>query len=256
MLTPTNQFKAALRAGSSSYGLWVGLTDTVAVEIAAGAGLDWLVLDGEHAPNDVPSLLRGLQTLAPYPVSGIVRIPCADVVMMKRVLDIGAQTVVVPMIETADQAREMVQAVRYPPHGVRGIGTALARAARWNRVSDYYQRANGENCLIVQIESQRGLDNIEAIAAIDGVDALFIGPSDLAASLGHLGDSSHPRVREAIRIAFERIRASGKGCGSLAVEESVAREYLSQGCQFLALGVDTLLLAKATRALARQFKPA
>ena len=256
MLTPINQFKTALRRGSTSFGLWVGLTDTVAVEIAACAGLDWLVLDGEHAPNDVQSLLRGLQALAAYPVSGIVRIPCADVTMMKRVLDIGAQTVVVPMIETADQAHEMVRAVRYPPHGVRGIGTALARAARWNRVSDYYQRANEETCLIVQIESQRGLDNIEAIAAIDGVDALFIGPSDLAASLGHLGDSSHREVREAIRNAFERIRASGKGCGSLVVEESVAREYLSQGCQFLALGVDTLLLAKATRALAAQFKPA
>jgi 4-hydroxy-2-oxoheptanedioate aldolase len=255
MLTPSNQFKTALRRGATSFGLWVGLTDTVAVEICAGAGLDWLVLDGEHAPNDVQSLLRGLQALAAYPVCGIVRIPCADVAMMKRVLDIGAQTVVVPMIDTADQAREMVRAVRYPPHGVRGIGTALARAARWNRVSDYYQRANEENCLIVQIESQRGLDNIEAIAAIDGVDALFIGPSDLAASLGHLGDSSHHEVRAAIRNAFERIRASGKGCGSLAVEESVAREYLSQGCQFLAVGVDTLLLAKATRALAAQFKP-
>jgi 4-hydroxy-2-oxoheptanedioate aldolase len=255
MLTPANPFKAAVRHGSIQFGLWVGLTDTVAVEIAAGAGFDWLVLDSEHAPNDVPSLLRGLQALAAYPVSGIVRIACADVSTVKRVLDIGAQNVLVPMIDTPEQARQMVEAMRYPPQGVRGVGTALARAARWNRVSDYYQRANQEVCLIVQVESQRGLDNIEAIAAVEGVDALFIGPGDLAASIGYLGNASHPTVRAAIRDAFQRIRATGKGCGSFAVEEAVAREYLAEGCQFVALGADTLLLARATQELLRQFKP-
>jgi 4-hydroxy-2-oxoheptanedioate aldolase len=254
MLTPINNFKAALRSGSIQYGLWVGLTDSVAVEIAAGAGFDWLVLDSEHAPNDVRSLLTGLQTIAPYPVAGIVRIPCADVAMMKRVLDIGAQTVLVPMIETASQARQMVEAMRYPPHGIRGVGTALARAARWNRVTDYYQSADAQNCLIVQIESQTALDNIEAIAAVDGVDALFIGPSDLAASLGKLGGLSDPLVKDAVASGFRRIRATGKGCGSLATEETLIREYLNQGCQFIALGVDTLILARATRALIKQFK--
>jgi 4-hydroxy-2-oxoheptanedioate aldolase len=255
MLTPVNTFKAALHGGTTQYGLWLGLTDTVCVEIAAGAGFDWLLLDSEHAPNDVRTLLAGLQTVAAYPVQPIVRIATADATIMKRVLDIGAQSVIVPMIETADQARLMVESMRYPPHGIRGVGTALARAPRWNRVTDYFERANAEMCLIVQIESQAGLDNIEAIAAVEGVDALFVGPADLAASLGHLGMPSHPAVRDAIRSTFQRVHAAGKACGSLSSSEAVAREYVSQGCQFVALGLDTLLLANAARNLVRQFKP-
>jgi 4-hydroxy-2-oxoheptanedioate aldolase len=255
MLTPKNKFKAALSQGSTQFGLWLGLTDTICVEIAAGAGFDWLLLDSEHAPNDLRTLLAGLQTLAAYPVQPIVRIATADVTMMKRVLDIGAQSVIVPMIETADQAQLMVEAMRYPPHGIRGVGTALARAPRWNRVSDYFDRANSEMCLIVQIETQSGLDNIEAIAAVEGVDALFIGPADLAASLGHLGKPSHPQVRDAIREAFQRIQAAGKACGSLSTDELVARDYLNQGCRFVALGLDTLLLANAARNLIDKFKP-
>jgi len=158
MLTPVNTFKAALRRGTTQFGLWLGFTDTVCVEIAAGAGFDWLLLDSEHAPNDLRTLLAGLQTVAAYPVQPIVRIATADATIMKRVLDIGAQSVIVPMIETADQARLMVEAMRYPPHGIRGVGTALARASRWNRVTDYFERANAEMCLIVQIESRTGLE--------------------------------------------------------------------------------------------------
>jgi 4-hydroxy-2-oxoheptanedioate aldolase len=158
------------------------------------------------------------------------------------------------MIETAEQARRLVEAMRYPPHGIRGVGTALARASHWNQMTDYFERANAEMCLIVQIETQTALDNIEAIAAVEGVDALFVGPADLAASLGHLGKSSHASVRAAIRSAFHRSRSAGKACGSLSADESVARDYLSQGCQFIALGVDTLLLANAARNLVRKFK--
>jgi 4-hydroxy-2-oxoheptanedioate aldolase len=254
MLTPVNTFKAVLRQGATQYGLWVGLTDTVCVEIAAGAGFDWLLLDSEHAPNDLRTLLAGLQTVAAYPVPALVRIPAADPTIIKRVLDIGAQSVLVPMVESADQARKLVEAMRYPPHGIRGVSTGTTRAARWNRVSDFFERADAEMCLIVQIETRAGLDNIEAIAAVEGVDALFVGPADLAASLGHLGKRSHPLVREAIRSAFQRIRATGKGCGSLSSDESVARDYIAQGCQFIALGIDTSLLANAARSLATRFK--
>ncbi|HEY6451565.1 MAG TPA: 4-hydroxy-2-oxoheptanedioate aldolase [Steroidobacteraceae bacterium] len=255
MLTPTNTFKAALRQGATQFGLWVGITDSICVEIAAGAGFDWLLLDAEHAPNDVRTLLIALQTVAAYPVRPLVRVPSADPIMIKRVLDIGAQSLLVPMVETADQARQLVAAMRYPPEGFRGVGTGLARAARWNRVTDYFKRANAEMCLIVQIETQAGLDSIEAIAAVDGVDALFVGPADLAAALGHLGQRTHPAVREAVRAAFQRIRATGKACGSISSDEAVARNYLDQGCQFVALGVDTTLLAAAQRSLVQRFKP-
>jgi 4-hydroxy-2-oxoheptanedioate aldolase len=254
MQTPRNEFKARLlRGGAPQFGLWVGSTDTAYIEIAAGAGFDWLCLDGEHSPHELHTLLPALQTIAAYPVQPIVRVPVGDTVVIKRVLDIGAQTVLVPMVESADQARRLVAAMRYPPHGVRGVGASLARAARWNRATDYFARADVEMCLIVQIESVRGLEQLEEIAAVDGVDALFIGPSDLAASLGHLGDPAHRAVQQAIGDAFDRIRATGKPCGSLAADEAIVRDYLNRGCQFMGLGSDTALLANATRQLARKF---
>jgi 4-hydroxy-2-oxoheptanedioate aldolase len=254
MQTPENEFKARLRAGTPQLGLWVGLTDLVCIEIAAGAGFDWLCLDGEHSPHELHTLLPALQTIAAYPVQPIVRVPVSDPAIIKRVLDIGAQTVLVPMVESADQARRLVEAMRYPPHGVRGVGTALARAARWNRLTDYFARADGEMCLIVQIESDRGLERLEEIAAVDGVDALFVGPADLAASLGHLGNPAHQAVQQAICAAFDRIRATGKPCGSLSADEAIVRDYLNRGCQFMGLGSDTALLANATRQLALKFK--
>jgi 4-hydroxy-2-oxoheptanedioate aldolase len=254
MQTPRNEFKARLlRGGAPQLGLWVGSTDPVYIEIAAGAGFDWLCLDGEHSPHELHTLLPALQAIAAYPVQPIVRVPVGDTVVIKRVLDIGAQTVLVPMVESADQARRLVEAMRYPPHGVRGVGTSLARAARWNRATDYFARADVEMCLIVQIESVRGLERLEEIAAVDGVDALFIGPSDLAASLGHLGDPAHRAVQQAIGEAFDRIRATGKPCGSLSADEATVRDYLNRGCQFMGLGSDTALLANATRQLARKF---
>lgn len=256
MQTPVNGFKAKLARGPTQIGLWLGLTDPVCVEIAAGAGFDWLLLDGEHAPHDIASLLAGLQAMAAYPVQPIVRVPVGDPTAIKRVLDIGAQSVLVPMVESAEQARRLVAAMRYPPQGTRGVGTALARAARWNRFGDYFERANLEMCLIVQIESASGLDHIEEIAAVDGVDALFIGPADLAASLGHLGNPAHPAVRQAIHSAFSRIIATGKACGSLSADAAIARDCLDRGCRFVAVGTDTLLLANATRELALKFKSA
>ncbi len=254
MQTPHNRFKARLSGTEAQIGLWLGLTDPVCIEIAAGAGFDWVCLDGEHSPHDLATLLTGLQTLAAYPVDVLVRLPIGDPTLMKKVLDLGAQTVVVPVVESAAQARALVEAMRYPPRGIRGVGTALARGARWNRATDYFERADAEMCLIVQIETRRGLDNLEDIAAVEGVDGLFIGPADLSASLGHLGHAGHPEVVEAIASAFARIRATGKAAGSLAADEAVARDYLGRGCGFLAVGTDTGLLATATRQLAARFK--
>jgi 4-hydroxy-2-oxoheptanedioate aldolase len=249
-----NSFKAALAGSATQYGLWLGLTEPVCIEIAAGAGYDWLCLDAEHAPFDAKSLLTGLQVAAAYPSHMMVRVAEGSATNLKQVLDLGAQTVVVPMVESAAQAHTLVAAVRYPPRGVRGIGTAVARAARWNRATDYIARADDEICLVLQVESRRGLEALDAIAAIDGVDAVFIGPADLAASLGHPGDPGHVDVRAAMRGAFAAIRAAGKAAGAISADEALAREYEAEGCNFLALGTDTGLLAAASSAVISRFR--
>jgi 4-hydroxy-2-oxoheptanedioate aldolase len=249
-----NSFKHALRGTKPLIGLWTGLTDPVAVEITAGAGFDWVVLDCEHAPNDLRSVLTSLQVLAAYPTTHpIVRVPIGDPTILKRVLDIGAQTIVVPMVETAEQAANLVRYTRYPPAGIRGIGTALARAARWNRTSDYLARANDEIYLIVQVETRRGLDNLDAIAATPGVDSVFIGPADLAAALGHIANSTHPEVQAAINDAFKRIHAANKATGFLTGDDKIIEDCLAAGVRYIAVGTDTGLLASATRALAERW---
>lgn len=253
MNTPVNVFKQRLRFAEPQIGLWLGLTDPVCAEISAGAGFDWILLDGEHAPNDIRSLLALLQAVAPYPVHPIVRVPSGDVSVIKQVLDIGAQSLLVPMVETAEQARQLARAVRYPPHGIRGVGTALARAARWNRVTDYFQRADEEVCLIVQVETGRGLQELDDIAKVEGVDGVFIGPADLAASLGHLGNPGHAEVQAAIIDAFGRIQRAGKAAGCLSADETLARSFVAAGCRFVAVGTDTVILANATRSLAAKF---
>ncbi|SLN70801.1 4-hydroxy-2-oxoheptanedioate aldolase [Oceanibacterium hippocampi] len=249
-----NGFKAALAEGKACIGLWLALADPYATEVSAGAGFDWVVVDGEHAPNDLRSLLSQLQTLAAYPVHPVVRPPVGETSLIKQYLDIGVQNLLVPMVETAEQAAALVQATRYPPEGIRGVGSALARGSRWNLIPSYLQRANDQICLLVQVETQRGLDNLDAIAAVEGVDGVFVGPSDLAAGLGHLGNSGHPDVQAALADAVRRIRAAGKAAGILAMEEAVARRYLDQGYRFVAVGADIALLAGATRALAASLK--
>jgi 4-hydroxy-2-oxoheptanedioate aldolase len=249
-----NSFKAALKSGErAQIGLWLGLTDSVCAEICAGAGFDWLLIDGEHAPNDVRSTLALLQAVAPYPVHPIVRPVSGDVQLIKQLLDIGAQTLLVPMVESAEQAQQLVAAMRYPPHGIRGVGAALARASRWNRVDNYLHHANDQMCLLVQVETRLGLDNLDAIAAVEGVDGVFIGPSDLSAALGHLGKPGHADVQSAIEDAIARIRKSGRAAGILTTDETQARRYLSLGCTFVAVGLDGNLLMRATQDLARKF---
>ena len=249
---PVNQFKRRLVEPGVQYGMWISLADPVAAEISAGAGFDWLMIDAEHSPNDLRTLLAQLQAVNGYPVSAVIRPPRADAVIIKQYLDLGAQTILVPMIDTAEQAEEMVRAVLYPPQGIRGV--ASARAARWGRIDDYYRQANDEMCVLVQVETIKGVKNLMDIARVDGVDGVFIGPSDLGAALGHIGDATHPAVREAVVASITAVRAAGKPAGVLSVNPTLAREYRDAGANFVAVGVDTSMLAKHTKALADSFK--
>ncbi|ADV67533.1 4-hydroxy-2-oxoheptanedioate aldolase [Deinococcus maricopensis] len=249
-----NPFKVALAEGRAQIGLWLGLADPYTAEISAGAGFDWLVVDGEHAPNDLRSILEHLQVLAAYPVAPVVRPPEGTTSGIKQLMDIGVQNLLIPMVETAEQAASLVAATRYPPRGVRGVGSALARASRWNRTPEYLHRADDDVCLLVQIETRLGLENLDAIARVEGVDGVFIGPADLSASLGHLGNPGHPDVTAAIEDAIRRIRAAGKAPGILMSDEGGARRALALGSTFVAVGVDTSLLARATSDLAAKFK--
>lgn len=251
---PVNTFKQRLQSGDAQIGLWLGLADPYCAELAANAGFDWLLIDGEHAPNDLRSLLGQLQAVAPYPAQPIIRPPIGDPVLIKQLLDIGVQTLLVPMVDSAAQAAELVRAMRYPPSGIRGVGSALARASRWNSMPGYLDKADEQMCLLVQIENLDGLANLDAIAAVEGVDGVFIGPADLSAAMGHRGNPGHPEVQAAIEDAIARIRGAGKAVGILSADEALARRYLELGCSFVAVGVDTSLLMKALQGLAGRFK--
>lgn len=252
MELPVNPFKRALAAGRKQVGLWVALGHPVCAELAAAGGFDWLLIDGEHGVNDVASIMSQLQAVAPYRSHAMVRVPVGDAVTLKRHLDIGAQSLLVPMVDTPQQAHELVEATRYAPAGVRGIAT-MTRAARWSRVPDYLARAREEIMLIPQIETVKGFDNVDGIAGTDGVDAVFIGPADLAASMGYPGKAGHPEVLGAIDHAFARIKSAGKPAGILTVDETQARKYLQQGFDFVAVGVDVIMLSRAIDALRERF---
>ena len=228
---PKNNFKARLLSGQLQYGLWLGLADPVSAEICAGAGFDWLLIDAEHGPNELRGILAQLQAIAAYPSQPIVRPVEGRTSVIKQLLDLGAQTLLVPMVESAEQATQLVSALRYPPRGVRGVGTALARGARWNRLPDYFDKAEQEICLIVQIESRMGLDNLTEIAKVEGVDAIFIGPADLAGSLDHLGQPGHPDVVVVIENALREIQEAGKASGILAADPELARNYVGVRCE-------------------------
>jgi 4-hydroxy-2-oxoheptanedioate aldolase len=250
-----SQFKSLLVDPSvAQVGLWLGLANPYTAELCATAAFDWLLIDAEHAPNDLRSILAQLQAVAPYPAQPIVRPPVGDVNLIKQLLDIGVQNLLIPMVETADQAALMVAATRYPTAGIRGVGSVLARASRWNANPNYLHEANAEICVLVQVESAAALQNLDAIAKIAGIDGIFIGPSDLAASLGHLGNPGHPDVQNAIDDAIRRIKNAGKPPGILALDEAMAKRYIAMGCRFVAVGVDAMLLSRAARDLAQKFK--
>jgi 4-hydroxy-2-oxoheptanedioate aldolase len=249
-----NPLKRALREGRPQIGLWSSLPTHETVEVLAGSGFDWILLDAEHGRAELSSLHGQLQAMVGGTAAPVVRPPWNDAVVLKRLLDLGVQSFLVPMVQDADEARRAVAATRYPPQGIRGVSVAN-RANAFGRVKDYLRRANDEICLQVQIETRRAVEAIEAIAAVDGVDGLFIGPSDLAADLGHLGDSAHPEVRAVVDDALRRIVRTGKAAGILAPVEADARRWLGLGATFVAVGSDLGILARQSEALAAKFAP-
>jgi 4-hydroxy-2-oxoheptanedioate aldolase len=248
-----NGFKQALAEGRLQIGLWSSLCSTIAAEIEGDSGFDWILLDSEHSPNEVPGLLAQLQALQRSPVAPVVRPAWNDAVLIKRVLDVGAPSVLIPYVQNADEAVRAVAATRYPPAGIRGVAAAT-RASRFGRVTDYLNKANDEICVLVQVETRAALSELEAIAAVDGVDGIFIGPSDLSASFGLIGQPAHPEVQDAIRDAVTRIARAGKAAGILTGNEAEARRYIEWGCKFVAVGSDVGLLASGASALAAKFK--
>lgn len=251
---PRNQFKLALREPRAQIGLWLGLANPYSTEICAGAGFDWLLIDGEHAPNDLRLILAQLQAVAAYSSHPVVRPVVGDANLIKQLLDIGAQNLLIPMVETAEQARQLVRATRYPPAGIRGVGSSLARASRFNRIPGYLHEANAEVCLLLQIETLEGVRNLREIAAVEGVDGVFIGPSDLSAALGHLGNPAHPEVQTIIEDAIAVILAAGKAPGILMADQKLVRRYIELGCRFAAVGTDVTLLMRGSDTLRQTFQ--
>ena len=248
-----NAFKRALHKRELQIGLWSSLCSNLAAEIIAHSGFDWIVLDTEHSPNEVPDLVSQLQAMGKGTASPVVRAAWNDTVLIKRILDIGAQSILLPYVQTAEEAGRAVAAVRYPPRGVRGV-SAASRASNFGRVKEYLKKADEEICLLVQVETSAALEQLESISSIEGVDGVFIGPADLSASLGHLGDPQHPRTQRALEDAGRRLASLGQPAGILAVMEADARRYIEWGYSFVAVGIDTTLLAKSADALARSFK--
>ncbi|TAM69231.1 MAG: 2-dehydro-3-deoxyglucarate aldolase [Microbacteriaceae bacterium] len=234
-------------------GIWVCSTSPLVAEICAGSGLDALLIDGEHGPNTLEAILAQLQAVAAYPITPLVRLPSADTVLVKQLLDAGAQNLLAPMVNTVDQAQAMVHAVRYPPLGVRGVGSALARSSRWSRVEDYLARARELVSLFVQIETAEAIGNVEQIAALEGIDGIFLGPADLAASMGHLGRQDHPDVVASVENTIDVAHRLGTTVGVNAFAPAMAKHYLSAGADFVFVGSDVTLLARGAEALAAAY---
>lgn len=240
-----NPFKAGLQNGEVQIGLWLSSTSSYLAEIAATSGYDWLLIDGEHAPNTAQDLYHQLQAIAPYSSQPVIRPLEGSRALIKQVLDIGARTLLIPMVDDAKQAREVVAATRYPPEGVRGVGASVARAARWGRVENYMAQANEEFCLLMQMESKAALENLDEILEVEGIDGVFIGPADLSASLGYPDNAGHPEVQRIIEQSIRRIRNAGKAAGFLAVNPAMAEKCIAWGANFVAVGVDTMLYSEA-----------
>ncbi len=252
MPAPTNKFKARLRAKDTQIGLWVGLGDPSVAELAAGCGFDWLVIDGEHGPNGLRDVLAQLRAVSDK-CQVVVRTCDDNRAEIKQMLDIGAQTILVPMIESASQAREVVRSMLYPPMGVRGVGAALARASGYNAISDYLATANDEVCLLLQVESVAGVEALDEILEIDGVDGVFVGPADLAADMGFLGKPGSPEVQEVVVDVLNRIRSAGKAAGILTSDQTLAQSYAKMGVEFLAIGSDVGVLSTGLKALRSKY---
>jgi 4-hydroxy-2-oxoheptanedioate aldolase len=249
----TNTFKKALQEKRPQIGFWQALANPYTVEISSDAGFDWLLLDAEHAPNDIPLLVSQLQAMRGSSSHAVIRPPLGETYIIKQLLDIGAQSLLIPMVDSREQAEALVRAVSYPPRGVRGVGAALARASRFNRISDYLETADDEICLLLQIESRKGLAALDEIASVDGVDGVFIGPADLAADMGYLGKPGAPEVQVEVEQALNRIQSHGKAAGILTSDLALARRYVDLGATFVAIGNDVTLFVNATTRLLEEF---
>lgn len=254
MPAPKNMFKAALAAQKPQMGCWLGLADPYLAEISATAGFDWLLIDMEHAPNDVRSVLPQLQVISAYDSHAVVRPTKGESWMIKQLLDLGAQNILVPMVETAEQARKLVDAVTYPPKGIRGVGSALARASGFSAIPDYLQTADDEICLLIQVENRKGMAALDEILTIEGIDGVFIGPADLAADMGYIGNTDADEVKQAILSGLDRIVAAGKAGGILTQDPVMQKACLERGASFVATDIDVTLFAKSMRASAAQAK--
>lgn len=247
MPAPRNPFKHAIAKGDLQLGCWLGLADPYIAEISAGAGFDWLLIDGEHAPNDLRSIVAQLQVLAARDSHAVVRPPIGETWIIKQLLDAGAQTLLIPMIESAAQAKDLVDAVTYPPHGVRGVGSALARASDFAAIGDYLTTARDEICLLAQVENQKGMAALDDILKVDGIDGVFIGPSDLAADMGFIGQAGASEVKTAVLGAIEKIVASGKAAGILTLDRDLQASCRKLGATFIATEIDVTLFARNMR---------
>jgi 4-hydroxy-2-oxoheptanedioate aldolase len=255
MTLPPNAFKIALRERRPQFGLWVAMADAYAAEIAGHAGFDWLVIDGEHGPNDLRSILAQLQALQGSPSEPVVRLPVGETWMIKQALDIGARTLLIPMVDSAEQAEMLVRAVRYPPHGVRGMGSGIARASRFSTVPNYVAHASEDICLLIQAETRAAMADLERMAKVNGIDGVFIGPSDLAADMGFPGNIEAPEVQDAIEKGIATIVKAGKPAGILTPHEHLNRRYLDLGATFVAVGADVSEFSAALRQLRHKYKP-
>lgn len=255
MPAPHNPFKAALKAGKTTIGCWLSIGDPLTTEIAGTAGFDWLLIDGEHSPYDISRIRSQLMALHASDSHAAVRVPVGETWILKQVLDAGAQTVLVPMVETAEQAAQLVHDVRYPPAGGRGVGYSSTRCSRFGAITDYGPTADAEICLLIQVENRKGIENLDAILAVDGIDGVFIGPADLSADMGHMGQLRHPEVTATIKDAFGRIEAAGKAPGVLASAPEMIEDMLDAGARFVATGIDLSMLTRALRDLAEKWVP-
>ncbi len=253
MKLPKNKFKSALKAGQHQLGIWNTIGGNTVCEFLAGAGYDWVLVDTEHAPVDVVDVLPALQAIAGYPdVSAVVRPVDNDPVLIKRLLDLGAQSLLTPYVQTAQEAQKAVDSIRYAPRGMRGLA-GITRASRFGSVANYVVEAEQELCLIVQAETAKALENIEEIATVEGVDAVFIGPADLSASMGYFGQSGHPAVVAAIEDAIDRLASLGVPSGILTLDEEFAHACIARGTGFTAVGVDLAILIDGVSSLRGRF---
>ncbi|MFT4021360.1 MAG: 2-keto-3-deoxy-L-rhamnonate aldolase [Acinetobacter sp.] len=250
-----NRFKQGISSKQVQYGLWLSTTSSYIAEIAATSEYDWYLIDGEHAPNTTQDIYQQLQALQPYSGHAVVRVVEGSKANIKQALDIGAQTLLIPMVDTAEQAQNVVLATRYPPFGHRGVGASVARAARWGRVPNYMQNASGDICILIQVESKTAVENLDSILKVEGIDGIFIGPADLSASLGYPDQADHPEVQNIIQQCIQKINASGKASGFLAPDPTIAKKIIEWGATFVAIGVDTMLYTQALDERLKLFKP-